>query len=450
MLHPRLYITGTARFCTSLALLPAGRPADYSAGRSAGHLSNRTTSQASGQPAEYPVGVSPAAYPPSWNIRQRPCPVCSGELLSRYPSYPSLSLRTSSSRTPSLATHNPISATPLHHVSPFCRLAFPSLIAQVTALQEYAALFNRCIIASHSVFEIEQFAPAHRLVPVDVLAVGAEDTQCQSPKARRTSPRPNSELVYECVGAIDRTEDEWMYQLQVLSCATAAYGPPCTPVWGSRHGSHPPGAMGKGGRGARTTDHRFVPRLCLRVRARTRSPVSSRVTSQETSMASAPEGLAGKLLRTAQRGLARPEAYSRFEADLVRLTAAGADEWIQRVAKFLRTLHSEQLPRGPYCRRMRSVWAPEPAYAPERAGPAPVLEDVTANSPAAAAVEFPAGPSLSGPSLSGLSAFTVTVSDSCIRRSLQTPGQIEVMSRFSRSSSIDEMEFGPVSVGPDG
>ena len=165
-------------------------------------------------------------------------------------------------------------------------------------------------------------------------------------------------------------------------------------------------------------------------RAHSRSPVSSRVTSQETSRASAPEGLVGKLLRTAQQGLdyaARPEAHSRFEADLVRLTAAGADEWIQRVAKFLRTLHSEQLPRGPYCRRMRSVWAREPVYAPGRAVPA------------AAAPYFPAGPSLSG-----LSAFTASVSDSCTRRSLQTPGQIEVM---SRSSSTDELAYGPVSMG---
>ena len=97
---------------------------------------------------------------------------------------------------------------------PFPRLSSPFLVTQVTALQEYAAAFNRCIITSHSVFDEERFAPTHRLVPVDVLSFGTGP--CPSPKAKEMAPRPESEIVYECVEAIARQEDEWMYQLQVL------------------------------------------------------------------------------------------------------------------------------------------------------------------------------------------------------------------------------------------
>ena len=88
----------------------------------------------------------------------------------------------------------------------------------VVALQQYAAAFGRCIVANARAFALAASAPQHRLLPVDVLAT-APDAAGPDGRARG---EPGSEVVYECVAALQTSEDEWMYQLQECTASASA------------------------------------------------------------------------------------------------------------------------------------------------------------------------------------------------------------------------------------
>ena len=142
-----------------------------------------------------------------------------------------------------------------------------SIHLQVVELQEYAALFGRCIITNAATYHLCKDAPRHRMVPVDVLSLdtwpeaqsslfscsssvdnvvftssssnlisnGSSSslsplTRCMS-KNLSFSPsktmsfltleRDDSEIVFECADTIEVQEDEWMYTLQVvMQCST--------------------------------------------------------------------------------------------------------------------------------------------------------------------------------------------------------------------------------------
>ena len=99
---------------------------------------------------------------------------------------------------------------------------------QVSALQQYAAQFGRCIVTNAEVFAAVQNAPKHRLVPVDVLSLGTRAHPRRGsfgyPTKGPADVTLSSELVYECVATVEAREDEWMYQLQV--CTWAGGGRP--------------------------------------------------------------------------------------------------------------------------------------------------------------------------------------------------------------------------------
>ena len=108
----------------------------------------------------------------------------------------------------------------------FKAFAFTGLgVTRVMALQQYAAMFGRCIITNADVFAATANEGKHRLVPVDVLSLAMRTAQEKSldlgltrtPKGDTRVPMRglDSEIVYECVASVDVKEDEWMYQLQV-------------------------------------------------------------------------------------------------------------------------------------------------------------------------------------------------------------------------------------------